>query len=65
MTEYDSLTMVYGGYLEMDIKVSGRCRSNLYFTKHRIIKTKSRGYRCKYCDKPLSVLRKEKKGKKR
>ena len=39
------------------VRVSGRCRANAYLTGHKIVKTKNRGYRCKYCDKLLSELR--------
>lgn len=44
-------------------EVKGRCRANAYLTRHKIVKTKSRGYRCKYCDKLLSELREKERGK--
>jgi len=47
------------------IEVGGRCKANLWLTKHRVIKTKSRGYRCKYCDQIISDLRYQQKVRKK
>lgn len=49
-----------------EITVNGRCKANLWLTKHKVIKTEDhRGYRCKYCDKTLSDLRYMEKVRKR
>lgn len=45
--------------------VGGRCKEHFYLSRHRVIKIKGRGYRCKYCDKILSDLRYGTKIKKR
>lgn len=47
------------------MEVGGACRGFLYLRKHRVVKIKGRGYRCKYCDRTLSDLRYEAERKKR
>lgn len=41
---------------EKYIKAGGRCRETLYLFKHKCIKYKGMGYRCKYCKISLSTL---------
>ena len=43
----------------MNDEYLGRCKETMYLKRHMVIKTKSRGCRCKYCDKLLSDLRYE------
>lgn len=38
------------------IKAGGRCIETLYLFRHKCIKYKGLGYRCKYCRTPLSKL---------
>lgn len=45
--------------------VGGRCKGNLYLTRHKVRKDGSRGYRCKNCDKTLSEIRYENERRKR
>lgn len=46
-------------------EVGGRCKGSLYFKRHRVVKTKGQGYRCKYCGRILSDLRHEEERKRR
>lgn len=39
------------------IEDGGRCKEALYLCRHRCVKVKGRGYRCKYCDTPLIELK--------
>ena len=41
---------------EKYIKAGGRCIETLYLFRHKCIKYKGLGYRCKYCRTPLSTL---------
>ena len=41
---------------EKYIKTGDRCRETLYLLKHKFIKYKGMGYRCKYCKISLSTL---------
>lgn len=45
------------------IEAGGRCKQSMYVHRHRVVKMENKGYRCKWCGKPLSALRKEEKRK--
>ena len=35
------------------IEAGGRCKHTLYLRRHRCVKMKGLGYRCKYCLEPM------------
>lgn len=47
------------------MEAGGACRGALYFRRHRVVKVKGMGYRCKYCNRTLSDIRHEEERKKR
>ena len=47
------------------VETGGRCKQTLYLRKHRCIKYKNAGYRCKYCGKLLFTLRREERDKRK
>lgn len=47
------------------IEAGGACRGALWLRRHRVVKVKGLGYRCKYCNRTLSDIRHEEERKKR
>lgn len=41
------------------IEAGGRCKQVLFLRRHRCVKYRGAGYRCKYCGTPLIRLRKQ------
>ena len=45
------------------IKAGGRCKQTLYLSRHKCVKDKAFGWRCKYCGLPYIVLEKQRRKK--
>jgi len=50
---------VSGNYIE----AGGRCKQVLFLRRHRCVKYRGAGYRCKYCGTPFIRLRKQERRK--